>query len=163
MATPWFLRERSSISNSKTGGDQAGGPVLVSLEKLARRRTGPWRKKSKTPTNDRRPRNGKAARSRQRLTPSPHATAVRPPASVSPHPPDGRRFRWVSERKRPLMYGQRREPMTRFVATWPANPQGQPRGSQEWWLSEAGSDVQHPNSQRIAIIHRRDWLLTKSP
>jgi len=47
------------------------------------------------------------------------------------------------------------------VATWPANPQSQPRGFQEWRLSEAWSDVQHPSSQRYRLAPRRDWRLTK--
>ena len=88
---------------------------------------------------------------------------TRPPASQSPHRSDESRFSQLSKRRRPLISGQNGEPLTRFVAAWAANPRGQPRGSQEWWLQLAWSDVRHPSSQRIAIAHRRDWLLTESP
>jgi len=37
----------------------------------------------------------------------------------------------LPERKRPLINGQNREPLIRFVATWAANPQGQPISDQE--------------------------------
>jgi len=69
----------------------------------------------------------------------------------------------LPERKRPLINGQNREPLTRFVATWAANPQGQPLSDQEWWLPLPWSGVQHPSSQRCRLAQRRDWLLTREP
>ncbi|QEI05568.1 hypothetical protein FXN63_06720 [Pigmentiphaga aceris] len=63
--------------------------------------------------------------------------------------------------ERPLIYGLKREPLSCFVATWAANPQGQPHGAQEWWPQNAENRIQHQAARKLQIAQRRDLLLTK--
>ena len=109
LVAAWFLGEWSSCQGACSGFKRRANTARMTEADVKRPRI-----------SNHRSRRREAANGRPRPTHSSHAIAVRPPASVSPHRADGRPTRRVSQRKRHLKKASTREPVSSFVATWPA-------------------------------------------
>ena len=114
-------------------------------------------------TNSGLPNSHTSANDHQRREPVVALPDVRPPASQSPHRSNGQSSRWLSERKRPLINAPNREPLTRFVATWAANPRGQPRGDQEWRLPNSREPCAASEQSEISARPQAGLAFTETP